>query len=57
MSPAKLSLAQSKIVSTGVWGKMNDDSYIAMARDEEDFNSERLYTNGIAELAFGTGLT
>jgi hypothetical protein len=42
MSPAKLSLAQSKIVSTGVWGKMNDDSYSAQARDKEDFNSELL---------------
>ena len=42
MSPAKLSLAQSKIMSTGVWGKMSDDSYSARNRDEEDLISEPL---------------
>jgi len=40
MSPAKLSLAQSTIRSTGIWGKMMDDSYSAKALDKEDFNSE-----------------
>jgi len=45
-SPAKLSLAQSHIVSglwgrrQGLWGKMSNDSYSARDQDKEEFTSE-----------------
>lgn len=40
MAPAKLSMAQSTDVSTGIWLKMNNDSQAAMMQDKEEFRGE-----------------